>query len=98
MVFTWWIVEFLPNVEYTHLLVYTHGNQKLNFSAFIVSDKEIYVFGSLCLFISNITKNGYKRIAMKFYGEVQGGEKKNMINFWWRFGSQWRFALSECFV
>ena len=46
-----------------------------------------YVFGSVGLFVSNITKKNYKWIAMRFYGGVQGGIYKELIKFSWQSGS-----------
>ena len=39
----------------------------------ITSKQGDCVFGSVCLFVSSILKN-YQRIAMKFYGGIQGGK------------------------
>ena len=42
---------------------------------------------SVCLFVSEQHySKSYERIAMKFYGGVWG-DKKELLKFWWRFGS-----------
>ena len=56
---------------------------------FISLTKQGYVCGSVCLSVSlpfclfvseQHYSTSYERIAMKFYGEVKGGTRKNSLN------------------
>ena len=39
----------------------------------------MFLVALVCLLVSNITQKSYEQIALKFYGEVQGGNKEALI-------------------
>ena len=66
---------------------YGHMNVSLEIISYLANEVMLLV-ALVCLFVCLFVfgqhySQSYKRIGMKFYGEVLGSTMKNCLKFWW---------------